>query len=59
MLDAVGKDVVGLRDNRYDQIIHMVTAASGAENFYQLANNTVRSESLEMARDLDGKAAQV
>lgn len=23
-----------LRDNRYDAIIHMVTAADGAENFY-------------------------
>lgn len=52
-------DVVALRDNRYDQIVHMVTAASGAEKFYQLSNNAVRSESIELARELDGKAAQV
>lgn len=25
---------VELRDNRYNQIVHMVTAAKGAEDFY-------------------------
>jgi len=25
---------IELRDNRYDQIIHMVSAANGAEEFY-------------------------
>ena len=59
MLDHVQSDVVELRDNRYDQIIHMVSAAIGAEAFYQLANNAVRSETIEQARELDGKAAQV
>jgi hypothetical protein len=29
-----GLNVVELRDNRYDQIIHMVSAACGAEDFY-------------------------
>jgi predicted ATPase len=58
MLAHVQSDVVELRDNRYDQIIHMVSAAVGAEAFYQLANNAVRSESIEQARELDGKAAQ-
>ena len=59
MLAHVQSDVVELRDNRYDQIIHMVSAAVGAEAFYQLTNNAVRSESIEQARELDGKAAQV
>lgn len=27
---------VELRDNRYNQIVHMVTAANGAEDFYTL-----------------------
>ena len=29
-----GWNPVELRDNRYNQIIHMVTAANGAEDFY-------------------------
>ena len=59
MLDHVDSDIVGLRDNRYDQIVHLVTAASGAEKFYQLENNTVRTEGIELARERDAKAAQV
>lgn len=27
-------NMVDLRDNRYNQIIHMVSAACGAEDFY-------------------------
>ena len=30
-----------IRDNRYDAVIHMVTAADGAESFY---NNNLSSE---------------
>lgn len=29
-----GLNMVDLRDNRYNQIIHMVSAACGAEDFY-------------------------
>ena len=68
---------VELRDNRYDQIIHLVikrnertkiqfgaymffffvqiTAANGAEAFYTLENNSTRTESIEVARELDDK----
>jgi predicted ATPase len=46
-------DVVKLRDERYDLVIHMVTAANGAEKFYQLASNVARSESLDGARAVD------
>ncbi|KAG5881998.1 hypothetical protein JTB14_028599 [Gonioctena quinquepunctata] len=48
---------VELRDNRYNQIIHMVSAANGAEEFYTLEDHTCRSESVELARELDIKAA--
>ena len=48
-----------LRDKRYDQVVHMVTAASGAESFYQLENNSVRTEDLTQARERDAKAAEV
>ena len=59
MLKPIKMDVVQLRDERYDQIVHMLTSASGAEQFYQLANNSARTEGLELAREMDGKAAQV
>ena len=59
MLDHVHSDIVGLRDNRYDHVVHMVTAASGAEDFYQLENNSIRTEGIGLARERDAKAAQV
>lgn len=49
---------VDLRDNRYDQIIHMVTAANGAEQFYTLENNVTRTESIELAREIDDKCSK-
>lgn len=36
-------------------MIHLVTAAIGAEKYYTTENNTARTESLEQARDLDFK----
>lgn len=48
-------DVVQLRDNRYDGIFHLVTAADGAETFYTLENSKVRHESPEDARLADRK----
>jgi len=44
-----------IRDNRYDLIIHLVTAANGAEAFYTLENNQTRKETIEEARILDKK----
>jgi hypothetical protein len=35
---------VYLRDRRYDLVLHMVTAADGAEKFYNLSNNLARYE---------------
>lgn len=32
--DDLGVTTAQLRDNRYDAVIHMVTAADGAEEFY-------------------------
>jgi hypothetical protein len=42
-----------LREGRYNAVYHMVTAAEGAEPFYTLENNAVRTESAEEARKLD------
>jgi len=54
----LGQTDVSLRDQRYDGIIHLVTAAKGAEKFYTTANNNVRSEGLQQARDLDDRTLQ-
>ena len=42
-----------LRDNRYDAVIHLVTAADNAEPFYTLDTNLVRKETPEHARKID------
>ena len=39
--------------DRYDIVVHLVTAANGAEEFYTLGNNEARTESPEVARFLD------
>lgn len=41
---------VDLRDNRYDQVVHLVTTANGAEDFYTVEENPCRTEGLELAR---------
>lgn len=39
--------------DRYACVIHLVTAAEGAEEFYTRSNNAARSETAEEARTLD------
>lgn len=41
-----------LIDGRYDAIIHLVTAAEGAEEHYQTVNNTIRYETVPQAREV-------
>ncbi len=53
--DEIGSNTVKLRDARYDAVLHMVTAAAGAEQFYTNENNKFRSEDVELARELDRK----
>ncbi len=49
---------IELRD-QYNAVFHLVTAADGAEEFYTLANNTARSETIEQAREIDVKTKNV
>lgn len=42
-----------LREGRYNAVFHLVTAAEGAEEYYTLENNAVRTESPELAKSLD------
>lgn len=51
---SVGVTAQQLRD-RYDAVLHLVSAADGAEQFYTTANNKERTEGLEKARELDKK----
>ena len=39
--------------NAYDAVFHLVTAAKGAQEFYTLANNAARTETVEEAIALD------
>lgn len=55
LLDETKMNPVELRDKRYDSIIHMCTAAKGAEKFYTLSNNASRTESAALATAIDDK----
>lgn len=44
--------------SRYNQIVHLVSAAKGAEKFYQIEDNAARSEDLELARTRDDMASK-
>jgi len=46
-------------NERYDLVIHLTTAAYGAEKFYTLANNEVRTENIAEARILDDNIKRV
>lgn len=51
MLEVHNWNMVELRDNRYNHVIHLVTAADGAEQFYE--NSPIRTEGIELAREMD------
>ncbi|KAL7294000.1 hypothetical protein TKK_0012573 [Trichogramma kaykai] len=57
MMASNGWNSVELRDTRYNHIIHMVSAANGAEQFYSTEDHACRTEGLGLARELDYKAA--
>lgn len=45
--------------DEYDMVIHMVTAANGAEEFYTLENNEARTETPDVARLIDDSLIKV
>lgn len=59
VLDENGWTEVGLRDKHYDAVIHLETAAIGAEEFYTLENNSARTETAEEASLIDNKLKSV
>lgn len=57
ILEELSMTVNEARDKRYDAVVHLVTAAKGAEKYYTLANNEARTETAEEARALDERTA--
>jgi hypothetical protein len=55
LLDETAWNTIQLRDRRYEAVIHMVTCADGAEEFYTGQNNEARYETVEEAKALDKK----
>ena len=53
LLDETAWNTIQLRDRRYEAVIHMVTAADGAPEFYQGENNEARYETIDEAIALD------
>ena len=45
--------------DRYDMVLHLVTAADGAEKHYTLNNNGARTETIEEARQKDRRTMEV
>lgn len=63
LTSACGTSTEVLRGNHYDAVLHLVSAADGAEQFYTTANNAQRYEKadeagLAIARSLDKKIVQ-
>ncbi|MBQ7486367.1 MAG: AAA family ATPase [Clostridia bacterium] len=52
VLGKLNTNEIELRDH-YDAVFHLVTAAKGAEQFYTLANNAARYETIEEAVRVD------
>lgn len=55
ILKRTGNTISQARDSRYDAVIHLVTAANGAEDFYNLTSNSARYETAEEARIRDSR----
>jgi predicted ATPase len=53
LLDEANLEEPQLREDRYHAVIHLVTAAFGAESCYGVGTNPVRFETLEEARGVD------
>lgn len=58
IMSTNGWNQIDLRDNRYNLVIHMVSAAVGAEQFYTTLHHCCRDESLAEAQERDRKAAE-
>ena len=49
---------IEISDNRYNHVVHLQSAAIGAEKFYTIEDHSARFEGIELARDRDRKAME-
>lgn len=59
LLQAEGMSFELVKQNRYDVVTHLVTAAEGAPKFFSNENNKVRGESIEEAKMLDRRLQNI
>ena len=58
LLDETGWSNTQLRDKRYDIVLHLVTAADGAEEFYWKEGHETKNEDSEEALKADRRTQQ-
>jgi len=58
ILSRLGLTPQQVCEKRYHAVMHLTTAALGAEAHYTLANNAARMETLEEAREMDHRILQ-
>merc|ERR1719495_2359191 len=58
ILNKLGLEDIEISDNRYNHIVHMQSAAIGAEKFYTTEDHTARFEGIELARERDNRAME-
>lgn len=58
MMNELNLSTVNLRDQRYNCVLHLVTAADGAEQFYNNETNITRTETAKHAREIDERIRQ-
>lgn len=58
MLNKLNLEEIEISDNRYHHVVHMQSAANGAEKFYSVEDHAARFEGLELARDRDRRAME-
>lgn len=58
IIAELGYSETQLRDEPYEGVFHLVTAAEGAEEFYTTWDNKARTETPEQARDLDRRTLE-
>jgi len=56
ILAKLSLEDIEISDNRYNHIVHMQSAAIGAEKFYTTEEHAARFEGLELARERDRRA---
>jgi len=58
ILNKLGLEDIEISDNRYNHIVHMQSAAIGAEKFYTTEDHAARFEGIELARERDNRAME-